>query len=321
MTALRPAAEDTGTPPDRLAAVAVPLGCGALAAFGAAVGPALVVGVLFAPAVMLPLGLLLLVGIAFANAAILRAATGRRRIGLAFVLTLLVPAAIGAELVAQGEIPLDPRYGVPVPVVIGALVAGISTFALPRWAKLFGGLTIVLVAVLYGWQAASDAAQEAAAARASNVAAREAMYDNLLPGATTTLTGARTDLRTLTGEGAEVGVDRDGRELTITMSVWGDPGEEDPDGFACWLLSSGEASWIVGQTYADFADRCRIVDGGWARPDGLTFGTYRDGYWVTVDAGPAATVEDVAAVASTLTDVPEIERRAHWEAMSDLPAG
>ncbi|KRC38932.1 hypothetical protein [Oerskovia sp. Root22] len=321
MTALRPAAEETGTPPDRLAAFAVPLGCGALAAFGAAVGPGLVVGILFAPAVMLPLGLVLLVGIAFANAAILRAATGRRRIGLAVVLTLLVPAAIGAELVAQGEIPLDPRYGVPVPVVIGALVAGISTFALPRWAKLVGGLTIVLAAVLYGWQAASDAAQEAAAARASNVVAREAMYDNLLPGATTTLTGARTDLRTLTGEVAEVGVDRDGRELTITMSAWGDPGEEDPDGFACWLLSSGEGSWIEGQTYADFADRCRIVDGGWASSDGLTFGTYRDGNWVTVDAGPAATVEDVTAVASTLTDVPEAQRRAHWEVMSDLPAG
>ncbi|MET4226736.1 hypothetical protein [Oerskovia enterophila] len=321
MTALRPAAEDTGTSPDRLAAVAVPLGCGALAACGAAVGPALVVGVLFAQAVMLPLGLLLLVGIAFANAAILRAATGRRRIGLAVVLALLVPAAIGAELVAQGEIPLDPRYGVPVPVVVGAFVAGISTFALPRWGKLVGGLTIVLVGVLYGWQAASDAAQDAAAARAGNAAAREAMYDSLLPGATTTLSGAQTDLLKLTGEVAEVAVDRDGRELTIMMSAWGDPGEEDPDGFACWLLSSGEGSWIAGQTYADFADRCTVVDGGWASSDGLSFGTYRNGNWVIVDAGPTATVEDVAAVASTLTDVPETERRAHWEDMSDLSAG
>lgn len=317
MSALRSVSSDARTPPDRLAHFAAPLGCGILAAFGVVVGQGVLVGALFAPAVMLPFGLLLLVGIAFANAAILRSATGRRRIGLAVVLTLLLPVAIGASLAAQGELPLAPHHGVPAPVVIGAFIAGISTFALPRWAKLVGGLTVVLVTALYAWHAVSEAAQKAAAVRASDAAVREEMYDDVLPGATTTLAGAGVDLRKLTAEIAEVGVDRDGRELTITMSAWGDPGEEDPDGFACWLLTGGE-SWEAAQTYADFADRCRIVDGGWASPDGLTFGTYRKGYWVTVDAGRAATAEDVTAVADTLADVPEAERRTYWDAALEL---
>lgn len=314
-----PTAEDTRTAPGRLGHVLVPLGCGALAAIGAATGPGMLLGVLLAPAIWIPLGLLLLVGSGFANAAILRAVTGRRRIGLAVVLALLVPAGVVAALVAQeGQTPFEPYHGIPVPLVIGAVVAGISTFALPRWAKLVGVLTILLVAATY----AGHAAQEAAEARASEAAARTAMYDTLLPGATTTLPSAETDLRTLTAEVAEVTVDRDGRELTITMSAWGDPSEgDDPDGFACWLLSSGETSWIAGQTYADFADRCLVVDGGWASSDGIAFGTYRDGRWVSVDAGPSATAEDVAAVADTLADVPEAERRARWEVLSDLTTG
>ena len=188
MTAPRPASEDGRTGQDRLAPVAVPLGCGALAAFGATPGPGILVGAMFAPVVMLPFGLLLLVGMGFANVALLRAATGRRRIGLGIVLTLLVPVGIGAELVAQGEFPLAPLHGIPVPVVIGAVVAGISTFALPGWSKLVGGLTIVLVAALY----ASGTAQDAAV-RASGAAAREASYGHLRPGATTTASGAETD--------------------------------------------------------------------------------------------------------------------------------
>ena len=278
----------------------------------------MLIGSLFAPALMLPVSLLLLVGLAFVNVAILRAGTGHRRIGLAIVLTLVVPVGFGAEFMAQGEIPLDPRYGIPAPLLIGAVAAGLSTFALPKWAKLIGGLTIVLVVAPFAWQAAADAAQDAAAARASHASAAAEMYNNVVPGATTTLVGAETDLRTLTVDSAEVAVDRDGRELTIMMSAWGDPGEEDPDGFACWLLT-GRDSWVAGQSFADVADRCHIVDGGWASPDGLTFGTYHHGYWVTVTAGPGATAEDVTAVATTLADVPEVERRAYWEAANDLP--
>ncbi|MHA7134995.1 hypothetical protein [Oerskovia turbata] len=319
MTAPTPAAEDTRTERDRLGHVAVPLGCGLLAAVGAATGPSILVGVAFAPAVMLPLGLLLLVGSGLANAAILRAATGRRRIGLAVVLALLAPAGTGAALVAQeGQLTIEPSLSNPAPLVIGAVAAGISTFALPRRAKLVGVLTIVLVATPYVWKSASEAAQEAAEARARETAALAAMYDSLLPGATTTLPGAETDLRSLTAESSEVAIDRDGRDLTITTSVWGAPSEgDDPDGFACWLLSPQEDTFS-GQTYADFADRCDIVDGGWATRDGLAFGTFRHGHWVTVDAGPGATAEDVAAVVRTLADVPEAERRAHWEVMTDL---
>lgn len=318
MTELRPVSDDARTLPGGYAVVFVPLCCWALAALGAAAGPVMLIGALFVPVVMLPVALLLHVGIGFVNAAILRAATGRRRIGLAIVLTLVVPVGIGAAFVAKGEIPFEPYHGIPVPLVIGAVAAGISTFALPKWAKLVGVLTIVAVVAPYAWQAASDAAQDAAAARTSQAAARQEMYDNLVPGATTTLTGAETDLRTLSADSAEVAVDLDGRELTITMSGWGDPNKEDPDGFACWMLT-GEESWIAGQTYADFADRCSIVDGGWAGSGGLAFGTYRSGHWVTVVAGPAATAEDVAAVAKTLADVPEAERRDHWEAANDLP--
>lgn len=314
MTALRPVSDDVRTPPKRLAAVLVPLYCGLLAAVGAAAGPVMVVGTLFAPAIMLPVSLLLLVATGFANAAILRSATGRRRIGLATLLTLVVPVGTGAVLVAQGEIPFDPYYGIPVPIVIGAVAAGISTFALPSRAKLVGVVTIAVVVAPFGWQAVQDGA----AARTSLAAAREEMYDTVLPGATTTLDGAVTDVRTLTADAAEVAVDLDGRALTIRMSAWGDPGEQDPDAFACWLLSD-DASWVAGLTYADFADRCHIVDGGWVSSDGLAYGTYRDGHWVTVDAGPAATAEDVAVVAEALADVPEAERRTHWEAANDLP--
>ena len=318
MTALRPVSEGTRTPPGRVPAVLVPLGSWVLASLGAAAAPVMLVGSLFVPVVVLPLSLLLLVGLGFANSAILRAGTGRRRIGLAIVLALLGPAGSVAALMAQGEIPLDPLYGIPVHIVVGAVAAGISTFALPRWTKVIGVLTIVAVVVPYAWQAASDAARDAAADRARQAAAREEMYTNLLPGATTTLAGAEAELRALSAEGAEVAVDRDGRELTIIMSGWGDLYEQDPDGYPCWLLT-GKESWIADQTYADFADRCRIVDGGWATSDGLAFGTYRDGHWVTVEAGPGATAEDVAAVATTLADIPEAERRAVWEAALDLP--
>ena len=65
----------------------------------------MLVGALFAPAFMLPVALLLLVGLGLANAAIVREGTGRPRIGLAIALTLVVPVGIGAVLAARGEIP------------------------------------------------------------------------------------------------------------------------------------------------------------------------------------------------------------------------
>lgn len=75
------------------------------------------------------------------------------------------------------------------------------------------------------------------------------------------------------------------------------------------------------QTFEDVANGCRTIDGGWSRPAGLVFVTRHNGHWVAVDAGPAATAEDVTAVATTLADVTEVERRAFWGARSDLPAG
>lgn len=320
MTALRPPSGDTRARPIRLAAIRVVLSCGALAALGAAAAPVVFVGVLFVPVLMLPLALLLLVVSWFVNAAILRTGTGRRQRVLAVVLALVVPAGVGVELVVQAEIPFGPRFGLPVPLVIGAVAAGVSTCAFPRWGRWVGGLTIVLAAMPLAWQAVSDAAREASATRASEEAAREAMYDAWLPGATTPLTGVETELRALSESSAEVAVDRDGRELMITMSGWGDPAEEDPDAFACWLLTA-EESWVEGQTYAELDDRCSIVDGGWVSSDGLAFGTYRDGHWVTVDAGRGATAEDVAEVAETLEDVPEDERRSWWDTMAALTEG
>lgn len=160
---------DTTTPPQRPTGILVPLLCGALGAFGAAAGPVMVLGSLFAPIPMLPLALLLLVGIGFANAAILREVTGRRRTGLAVVLTLLALVGAGAAFPTQGEIPLGPFDGVPVTYVTAVVVAGISTFALPRWTKLVGGLTIVLVVSAYFWHTAQDAT----VARASELAAIE----------------------------------------------------------------------------------------------------------------------------------------------------
>lgn len=315
MTALRHVSDDTRTPPYRLPALLLPLFCWALAALGAAAGPTMVDGALFAPALMLPLSFLLLVGIGFVNAAILRAATGRRRIGLAIVLTLVGPVGIGAALAAQGEIPFEPYHGIPVPLVIGAVAAGISTFALPKWAKLVGVVTIVVVVAPYAW----PAVQNAAAARTSAAANVEENYALVLPGATTTLAGAETDIRMLVERIAEVAVDLDGRELTITMSADGDAGEQNRELRACGRLTEGW-SGIAGPGYVDYANLCPTVDGGWARPDGLAFGTYRHGHLVTVTAGPGATAEDVAAVATTLADVPEAEHRAHWDAENPIPA-
>jgi hypothetical protein len=174
MTAPGPVSKGTGTMPDRLTTVIVPLYCGVIGAVGAAAGPGLVVGILFAPALMVPLALLLLVGLGFADASVLRAATGRRRIGLAVVLALLVPAATGAALVAQDQFALAPYHGVPVPLVIGAVAAGISTFALSkRWA-LVGGLTIVLVVAASAGQAVSvTAAAPASEATTSPTAGQQ----------------------------------------------------------------------------------------------------------------------------------------------------
>lgn len=296
----------------RCAELLVPLCCGVLAALGAAAAPWAVVGVWFAPVMMVPVTLLLLVAGGFVNATILRSVTGRRRSGLAVVLTLLVPVAVGVELVAQGEIPFSPRLGLPVPLLIGAVVAGVSCFAFRGWGRAVGVVTVLAVVVPSAWRGASDTVDDAAAARSDEATAREAAYDDLLPGATTTLPDVETDLRTLTATTAEVAVDRDGRGLVVSMSAWGSPHDDDPDGFACWLLV-GDESWVPGQTAAELEDRCRILDEGWAGADGLIFGTYRHGYWVTVHAGASATAEDVTAVATTLADVPEAERRARWE--------
>jgi len=227
MTALRPDADDTRTRPSRLAAVPVVLCCGALAALGATAGPSVLVGVLFLPALMLPLALLLLVVSGFVNAAILRTATGRRQKGLAVALTLLVPAGVGIELVMQGELTLGPRYGLPVPLVIAAVAAGVSTFAFPRWGRWVGGLTIVLAAVPLAWQLVPDAARDASASRVREEASPEAVHDarspeetTTLPGATT-LPGVATELRVL-GASVEGGV---GATVAEVAEVAESPGD------------------------------------------------------------------------------------------------
>lgn len=312
MTTSRPVIVGTRALPGRSAELFVPLCCGVLAALVAAAGPVVIVGVLVAPVMMVPVMVLLLVASGFVNAKILRSVTGRRRSGLAVVLTLLVPVAVGVELAAQGEFPFSPRLGLPVPLLIGAVGAGVSCFAFRGWGRVVGVVTVLVVVVPFAWHGASNALEDAAAARSDEAAAREVAYDALLPGATTTLPDVETDLLTLTASTVEVAVDRDGRALVVSMSVWGNPHDDDPDGLACWLLV-GDSSWVPGESAAELDDRCRTVDEGWASADGLIFGTYRHGYWVTVEAGSSATAEDVVEVATTLADVPEAERRARWE--------
>lgn len=129
----------------------VPICCGALAFLGATAGPFVLVGTLFAPLVMAPVALLLLVLSGYVNAKIMRSATGRRGLATAVVLALLVPAGVVAEVAAQAEIPLSPRHGVPVPVLIGAVAAGISTFVLGTRARFAGGVVILLVVAVYVW--------------------------------------------------------------------------------------------------------------------------------------------------------------------------
>jgi hypothetical protein len=306
----------TARPSRRPVAVLVPLCCGGLAAVGALVAPTLILGALVVPVVMVPVALLVLVGIGWAHTAILRAVTGRRWTGLAVVLALLVPVGVVAVISVQGELPLDPVHGIPVPVGIGAVAAGISTFALPRWTKAVGVLTILAVAVLV----TSNTVQEDAAAREEHDAELAARYDQLLHGATTTLPGADTRLVRFTASDVEVAVDREGRELLIRNSMLDTrPGDDPDDVVACRLLT-GEGSEVAGRTMDDFAGRCHALEPhGWVTADGLAYGTFLHGDWVTVVAGHGATAEDVAAVSETLTDLPESVRRPYWDELMDAP--
>ena len=55
---------------------------------------------------------------------------------------------------------------------------------------------------------------------------------------------------------------------------------------------------------AEFADRCVVVDGGWATIDGSIVGTNVGTRWVQVEAGAGATSDDVMAVFRSLEEFP-----------------
>lgn len=151
MTADRPALGGARVLPGSLAPVFVALCCGALGLLAAAAGPLVFLGTLFAPLVMVPVTLLLLVVSGYTYAAILRSATGTRRVKTAVALALLAPACSVAELAAQAEIPLSPYHGVPVPVLVAGVVAGVSVLVLRGRVRVVGAVVILLVVAVRAW--------------------------------------------------------------------------------------------------------------------------------------------------------------------------
>ncbi len=98
----------------------------------------------------------------------------------------------------------------------------------------------------------------------------------------------------------------------ILTTPTGGSGPYDPDAFACWRLV-GTESFEGDETMAEFADRCVVVDGGWATIDGSVVGTNVGTRWVQVEAGAGATSDDVMTVFHSLDEFPEERVRAWFD--------
>ena len=253
-----------------------------------------------------------LVGSALAIAALFRTVTGRTRWIASIVLALLPPAGVWLAIVESGQIPFDTVFGVPAPLAIGGAVGALSMLALPRWWRLAGAVGAVLIATPLLIPVFADAAERAAADERAQRASVEQAFDGLVDPLGTDLAGTTTTLTSVSTDAAHVAVDRGARELVILTTPTGGSGPYDPDAFACWRLV-GTESFEGDETMAEFADRCVVVDGGWATIDGSVVGTNVGTRWVQVEAGAGATSDDVITVFHSLDEFPEERVRAWFD--------
>ena len=215
-------------------------------------------------------------------------------------------------IIESGQIPLGTVFGVPAPVVIGGAVGALSMLALPRWWRLAGAVSAVLIATPLLIPVFADAAERAAAEERAQRESVEQAFDGLVDPLGTDLDGTTTTLTSVSTDAAYVVVDRGGRELVILTTPTGGSGPYDPDAFACWRLV-GTESFEGDETMAEFADRCVVVDGGWATTDGSIAGTNVGTRWVQVEAGAGATSDEVTAVFRSLEEFPEEQVRAWFD--------
>ncbi len=101
-------------------------------------------------------------------------------------------------IVESGQIPFDTVFGVPAPLAIGSAVGALSMLALPRWWRLAGAVSAVLIATPLLIPVFADAAERAAADERAQRESVEQAFDGLvdplgtdLAGTTTTLTSVR----------------------------------------------------------------------------------------------------------------------------------
>ncbi|RZS68365.1 hypothetical protein EV187_0794 [Agromyces ramosus] len=271
-----------------------------------------VVGVLFRAPWGFVLLAVTLVGSALAMTVLFRAVTGRARWIASIMLALLPPAGVWRAIIGSGRIPFDTVYGMPAALAIGGAVGSLSMLALPgRW-RFAGAVSAVLIATPLLIPVFAHAAERAAAEERAQRASVEQAFDGLVDPLGTDLAGTTITLTSASTDAAQVAVDRDGRELVILTTPTGGSGPYDPDAFACWRLVGTESS-EGDETMAEFADRCVVVDGGWATIDGSVVGTNVGTRWVQVEAGAGATPDDVMAVFHSLEEFPEERVRAWFD--------
>lgn len=302
------------------------------AAFGALwagvyVGMSAFVAVLFGGFVGLAGVAIVMVVVVAVLAGIAKAATGRRRVGAAIVVTLFAGAAQAGALAHFGEIPmmwvrpgLDLVY--PVVALCGAFVFG--AFLGPRWVRV----------------ASAAAALATAVAAVSVLGAGSAEFD-LGNGSSPEEQFARFKLRnsgTLVAEaqgfevvrvhraGAYTAWERTPGGGVVEIAYYDRPPEADVAAvYPCWTLRYGQMGLDSTAKVEDFADWCVPDDEGWTRTDGTGFARLRGDVYVTVKSADDVNVQfagasrtaspaEVALALAALRPITEEEMRVAFEA-------
>ncbi len=298
---------------------------------GLYVGMSAFMAVLFGAFVGLVGIVIVMVLVVVVLATIIKAATGRRRVGAAIAVTLFAGVAQAVALAHFGQIPmmwvqpgLDLVY--PVIAVFGALALGL--FLGPwrvRVAGAVAALSIVVVAVSVfksepvGFDPSNGSSPKEELARFTMLNSGTLVAD--APGfevVRVRRSGAYTAWEKTPGGGV----------VQISYDVR-PPDEDVASVYPCWTLRYGQMGLKSTDAIEDFADWCVPDDEGWARTDGTGFTRLRDGEYVTVKSADDVNVRfagaprtanpaDVALALATLRPITEDEMRIGFEASNPV---
>ena len=293
---------------------------------GLYVGMTALMAVLFGALVGL-VGIVIVMAVVVAVlATIIKAATGRRRVGAAIAVTLFAGVAQAAALAHFGQIPMmwvSPGLDVVYPMValFGALTLGL--FLGPWWVRVAGAVAVVSLVVV----AVPALRPEPSGIDPNAVRSPEEQLADFSALNSKTLVSDAPGFEVVSvqpNDGYTAWVRTPGGgvvEISYLAELWGDQG--DPS-YQCWTLVDSNSGLDATDPVEDFAPWC-VADGeGWARSDGLGLTQIRDGGMVYVHSSESfdlflargsrrATAEEVALVSATLRPITQEELRVAFQ--------